>query len=384
MSLDTDVLILGGGCAGLSLATALAQQASHLRVHILESRQSYRRDRTWCFWNTESHPFSAGVAHRWNSWRVRHAGSEVRQSSNRYTYEYLPADHFYRIATDTVQNAGHILSMGVHACAIRPRDNHVEADTDAGLLSARWVFDSRPRDASVLKPVLMQRFLGWHIATTEPCFDPSVVELMDFQPHEVSGRAVFFYVLPFSATEALVEATFLDDPALPQPEAEVVLRRFLERMPTGGYRVLYTEAGALPMGEQSSDKSEISEEPNKRVVDIGTRGGRIKPSSGYAFLRIQRQSKALAQALAAGSRLPSRFESPLYSVLDSIFLRALQRDSERAPVYFLALFRRIPPDILVRFLSETAGLGESLRVMRALPKLDFLQAALLPAKGLPA
>ncbi len=381
MSLDTDVLILGGGCAGLSLATALAKQAPHLRVHILESRQSYRRDRTWCFWNTEPHLFTAGVSHRWDAWRVRHAGSEVRQRSNRYTYEYLAADQFYRLATDTVRNAGHVLSMGVHACAIRSKDNHVEADTDAGLLSARWVFDSRPRDSSVSKPVLIQRFLGWHISTTEPCFDPSVVELMDFQPHEVSGRTVFFYVLPFSATEALVEATFLDDPALPQPEAELVLRRFLGRMPTGGYQVLYTETGALPMGEQ---KPERSKEPQSRVVEIGTRGGRVKPSSGYAFLRIQRQSTALAKALAAGSSLPSRFESPLYSVLDSVFLRALQLDSARAPVYFLALFRRIPPDILVRFLSETAGLTESLRVMQALPKLDFLQAALLAAKGIPA
>ena len=76
-SLDTDVLILGGGCAGLSLATALAQWAPQLRVHILESRRSYTRDRTWCFWHAGSHPFSAGVTHRWPGWRVRHAGARL-------------------------------------------------------------------------------------------------------------------------------------------------------------------------------------------------------------------------------------------------------------------------------------------------------------------
>ncbi len=381
MSLDTDVLILGGGCAGLSLATALALQAPHLRVQVLESRQSYRRDRTWCFWNTEPHPFAAGITHRWASWRVRRAGSEARQCSHRYTYEYLPADNFYRIATDTIRNAGHVLSMGVHARAIRPGKHFVEADTDAGLLRARWVFDSRPREPGNAQPVLLQRFLGWHICTAEPCFDPSVVELMDFQPHGENGRTVFFYILPFSTTEALVEATFLDDPSLPKPDADVVLRQYLERMPTGGYRVLYTETGALPMGEHGSGESK---RPHGRVIEIGTRGGRVKPSSGYAFLRIQRQSGALARALATGKKLPSTFESPLYRLLDSIFLRALKRDSERAPLYFLALFRRIPPDVLVRFLSEAAGPSEMLRVMRALPKLDFLQAALLPAKGLPA
>lgn len=381
MSFDTDVLILGGGCAGLSLATALAQRAPHLRVHILESRQGYRRDRTWCFWNTEPHSFAAGITHRWANWRVRHAGSEAQQRSSCYTYDHLPADRFYQLATDRIHNAGHVLSMGVHAAAIRPGHKHVEVDTDAGQLRARWLFDSRPQDSGIFRPVLIQRFLGWHIRTAAPCFDASVVELMDFMPHRESARTIFFYLLPFSSTEALVEATFLDDPSLDQPEAETALRQYLERMPTGGFRVLYTETGAIPMG---ASKSRDSKSPHPRVVDIGTRGGRVKPSSGYAFLRIQRQSAALAQALATGRRLPSTFESPLYGVLDSIFLRALQRDPERAPTYFMALFRRIPPDILVRFLSETAGPGEVLRIMLALPKLDFLQAALISGKALQA
>lgn len=381
MSLDTDVLILGGGCAGLSLAAALAQRAPHLHVHVLEPRPSYARDRTWCFWNTEPHPFTAGVTHSWAEWRVRHAGLDVRRRSRRYAYQHLPADRFYQLATEILHNAGHVLSLGVSAIALRPGDNYVEADTDAGLLRARWVFDSRPKVPGTSMPVLVQRFLGWHVRTAEPCFDPSAVELMDFQPRGEAGRTTFFYILPFSTTEALVEATFLDDPSLAKPDADFVLRQRLERMQTGGYQVLYTESGALPMGER---RPYMAKRSDRHIVDIGTRGGRVKPSSGYAFLRIQRQSAALAQALAAGASLPSTFESPLYGVLDAIFLRALQRDPERAPVYFTALFRRIPSDVLVRFLSETARPGEVLRVMQALPILDFLQAALLSAARQPA
>ena len=381
MTLDADVLILGGGCAGLSLATALAQRAPHLRVHILESREGYRRDRTWCYWNTESHPFAAGVTHRWASWRVRHAGSEVRQQSQRYTYDHLPADRFYELATDAIHKAGHMLSMGVRAGALRSSNNHVEADTNAGVLRARWIFDSRPPASDTCKPVLMQLFLGWHVCTAEPCFDASVVELMDFMPHEVNGRTTFFYLLPFSATEALVEATFLDDPSLPQAEADTILRKYLDRISTGGYRVLYTEAGAIPMGGSVPHQSH---RPHERIVDIGTRGGRVKASSGYAFLRIQRQSAALARALAAERDIPSSFEPALYGVLDSIFLRALKQDSERSPIYFMTLFRRIRSDSLVRFLSESAGPGEALRVMLALPKLEFLKAALSSGKAMQA
>ena len=378
MSLDTDVLILGGGCAGLSLATALSQSAPHLHVHILEPRTQYRRDRTWCFWSAEPHLFSDGITHHWQSWRIRSDGTEARQRSCRYTYDHLPADRFYQIATAAIERSGHALSMGVEAQTPHQQKDFCEVQTNLGDLRSRWVFDSRPR-VTALRPVIIQRFLGWHVQTARACFDPSVVDLMDFQPGTHPGRTTFFYLLPFSPTEALVEATFLDDPALPPPDADTLLRQYLERLPTGGYQVLYQEAGALPMGDHTPPTPSTT-----HIVDIGTRGGRVKPSSGYAFLRIQRQSTALAKALAAGTPLPTTVDPPCYSLLDAIFLRALKRTPERTSLYFMALFRRLPPDTLVRFLSETAGAAEIAHVMLALPKLDFLQAALLRTKALPA
>lgn len=72
------------------------------------------------------------------------------------------------------------------------------------------------------------------------------------------------------------------------------------------------------------------------------------------------------------------FESPVYPALDRIFLAALGRHPERAALYFLELFRRIPADLLVPFLSETAGVQAIASAMLALPKLDFAAAALSP------
>ena len=61
--------ILGGGCAGLSLGSALAERG--VVATILERRKSYVRDRTWCFWNVQPHRFDEAITHRWSRWAVR-------------------------------------------------------------------------------------------------------------------------------------------------------------------------------------------------------------------------------------------------------------------------------------------------------------------------
>ena len=52
---DYDLIIIGGGCAGLSLARRLIEDESTLRVLILEHRDAYSDDRTWCFWENSDH-----------------------------------------------------------------------------------------------------------------------------------------------------------------------------------------------------------------------------------------------------------------------------------------------------------------------------------------
>jgi len=373
MSLDADVLILGGSCAGLSLAAALSERAPKLHVKTLEGRSHYSRDRTWCFWNTAQHPFSAGVTHRWHSWRVRHAEGEARQHSRRYSYQHLPADHFYELAAEKIYRAGQELALGVEVHSVEGKGGACEVETSQGKLRSRWVFDSRNPEVGEQKSILEQRFISWHVRTERACFDASVVDLMDFQSAGSAVEQHSLYVLPFSATEALVEATFLDHPKLLPADAEAMLCQYMRQLSSTDYRVLYGEAATLPMGVYRTHRH-----AQGSVVNIGTRGGRLKASSGYAFQRIQRQSAAFADALAKQAPLPQTFEPRFYSILDQIFLRALQSAPDRVASYFMMMFRKLPPDTLVRFLSETASPGEVLQVMLSLPKSDFLKAAILP------
>ncbi len=263
------------------------------------------------------------------------------------------------------------------ATAISAMPNGYKVDTSSGLLSTRFLFDSRPLKSSPATNSWTQRFTGWHVRTQDPVFNSSVVELISFQPVTVAGRLLFFYVLPFAPDEAMVEATSLDMAGLCTSDLQGELHTWLEEKTNGrAYEVLFHEQGALPMPAQA---------PSPRPVDggygIGIRGGRIKPSSGYDFLRIQRQSRLLAQALTMHQRLPQQFELAHYARLDRVFLRAMTQNPTSAPDYFFRLFERTPADVLVRFLSECGSLAESVRTALALPWTPFTKAALMAGRS---
>ena len=373
---DAEVAILGGGCAGLSLAVALARVSPACRVHVLEERTAYVRDRTWCLWNAEPHPFESCVTHSWNRWRVRLQGESVLRQSDRYAYQHIPADRFYDVALRSIAaSSQQQITLGTRVESVVPDGRGFRIETDRGSLQAARVFDSRPQanSSGTQTGGLVQRFSGWHVVTERPCFDSSTVELMDFQPSDIAGRTIFFYTLPFSANEALVEATYLDHPELAAANAEDALAAWLENV-TGGtaYQVAFREHGALRMQTARHADRDARSSTCQR---IGTAGGRVKASSGYAFLRIQRQSAAIANALAGGVNPPTQLEPRRYEVLDRVFMKALRRDSTAAPGYFLELFRKVPPDALVRFLSECGSPGETIKVAFALPKFPFASAA---------
>jgi lycopene beta-cyclase len=380
--LDADVAILGGGCAGLSLAVALARTAPSCRVHVLEERTEYVRDRTWCLWNAEPHPFESCVTHSWNRWRVRSAGESVLRHSDRYAYQHIPADRFYESALHTIaKSTRQEISLGTRVQSVTRDTKGFRIETERGSLTASWVFDSRPKTMLSIPQTsgLIQRFSGWHVISERPCFDSTTVELMDFQRSDVPGRTVFFYTLPFSTHEALVEATYLDHPALAPASAGDALAEWLENLTSGSsYRVQFREQGALRMEATGS----IERSPClSRCMPIGTAGGRVKASSGYAFLRIQRQSLAFAHALANDLTPPQQLEPVRYELLDNVFMNALSRNPDAAPSYFLQLFRNVPPDVLVRFLSECGSAAETLRVAFSLPKLPFAAAAAASLAG---
>lgn len=105
------------------------------------------------------------------------------------------------------------------------------------------------------------------------------------------------------------------------------------------------------------------------ILNIGTRGGMVKPSSGYAFLRIQHDSAAIVRSLEKYKHpftipsSPSRFR-----LVDTILLQILKNRSDLSVQVFSDLFSKNPIHRLLRFMDET------LQVMSSVPGLPFMAA----------
>ncbi len=364
---DAEIAIVGAGAAGLSLAWQLVERGLHgRRVILLEPRTRYERDRTFCFWNDQPHPFVELASHRWPRWRVRGEGEWIVRSAPGLAYHHLPADAFYeRVLARLEETPGVELRLGVRVEALQESVGGVVVDTDSRDLRAGAVFDSRPIRGPVSPDdvTLLQHFEGWQIRCDHDVFDPTMATLMDFAVSQEHGIH-FVYVLPYGPREALVEATWF--------AAETVdddtYRRFLERylraeLRLEAWEIVHRERGVIPMTTAAAPVR-----VGRRVYRIGLAGGMAKPSTGYAFQSIQRFSREMAARLDR-EELP---EPPAprgwrARTLDRIFLSYLERYPSRGPSIFADLFGRVEPELLIRFLGDRASAADCLRVMRALP-----------------
>jgi lycopene beta-cyclase len=367
-----DIIIVGGGLGGLSLAVELAApQFVHLSVLVLEKRTDYTRDRTWSYWTDKPHRYSHLERKRWQQWGVSLHDEHYTHSSQQIAYATLDADAFYRSALQTIAKERHIeLRLGSDVLSVATSAVTLQSGQ---ALRARTVLDARPILAQQ-PSALVQQFAGWEVTTQQDVFEPQSVQLMAFEP---DARGLhFWYVLPYSARCALVESTWVS-PAQWQPDYRTELENYVQTLCAGGsYAVAYQEQGVL--GLQTSLRNSAA------PVGLGRNGGTLRAATGYAFLDTIGHAEQLAQSLAAhlqsGSGLPwqpQRYQrAALDTWMDDVFLQVLAQDWQAAPHYFMQIFKQLGAQDAVAFLTGRATYAQRLSVMRSLPVRPFASAAI--------
>lgn len=371
-----DYAIVGGGCAGFQLLYQLAQQPGWATRRVLLLTDDQRLHRSWCFWSRDPNPpFHALIQHSWASLRVRGAGFSRTAAIAPYQYHYLSGDAFFRYFNDV------FLPMHVNITRIVTTvDSITRPSTDFMLTGSGETWRAHQVFSSRLPPMspsprfrLWQHFSGWFVKTDRPVFDAQTVTLMDFTVPQQRGAVQFGYILPFSATNALIEITIFSAAAYSDQHYTDLLTDYMyTNFPGTSFTIEMTEQGQIPMTDFPFSRYGPAGE-----VLLGTAAGLVKATTGYAFRRIGLDSAQLARHLAANSPTD---QHPIgwpatrgrFRFYDRLLLGIMAEQPTVGVIVLSTLFRHGSFPAILCFLDEESGLLTDIGLISRLPYTPFL------------
>ncbi len=374
-----DILILGAGCAGTSLAHYLDDYGYAEKVVLLDNRTTFDRDQRWCSWAKLPESLTPLVQKSWREWKVCDETRSTVQTSENFSYQQIYAPQFFA----HFHSRWHSLetpieiSLGEKVERIEESWGFVEVTTNRDVWRANLVFDARHQGSANLTNVkkksgiyLHQTFFGWTIEFPRPVFNEKSATLMDFRTAQTDG-ANFIYVLPYSDRKALVESTSFSPNSTDWDNHLQAVKTYVAKNFGDDYEIKAEESGELPM-----TTAKIPAKSGEKIFNLGVAGGSVRPSSGYAFHRIQRQTSAIARAIREKDKIPEIVAPGKYNFFDAVFLEAIARQPNSAKESFLRMFEQVSPDSLIRFLTDESSYSDDLAVISALPKKSFSAASL--------
>jgi len=349
-----DYIIVGGGCAGLSLAYELEinNKLNSKTLAIIEPRAEYKRDKTWSFWKVINHNFDDCIIKNWNNFSINSPSGSQELKTKSFPYQSIDSGLYYRKINTLLSKNKNIQFF----------KNINEIDTNNS-----FIFNSVPESA-LDKTKLWQHFQGVEIEVEKDIFDDEIINLMDFNCDQ-RNSVHFFYTLPFTKNKALIETTWLsrfDDDKLKDYDSQI--EKYIEEtLGIQKYKINFKERGAIPLFYPSSTKK-----LNK--INIGSAGGMTRLSTGYTFLNIQEHSKYIRENIDNIIGAKNYTIGKKYEFLDNIFLRVLEKYPERMPNIYLKMFKS-KTNTVIKFLSNKSNILEDILIILKMPqKWIFVKA----------
>ena len=346
-----DYIIIGGGCAGLSLAYELDlhQKLNEKTLAIVEPRTEYKRDKTWSFWKVSSHNFDDCVKKSWKKFSIKTPSDSKVIKCDNFPYESIDSGLFYNKINDRLGKNKNIKFF----------KNIKDLNTNNS-----FIFNSVPSLENA-ESNLWQNFHGIEIETSEEFFNDSTVDLMDFDCDQ-RNNVHFFYVLPFNKNKAMIETTWLskEDGALKDYESQI--KNYINRLGLKDYKINFKEEGSIPLFHPINEKE-------KNRINIGTAGGMTRLSTGYTFLNIQEHSKYIRMNIENIKNTKKYEIGKKYQFLDKIFLRVLKKHPEKMPDIFSNMFSA-SYGAAIKFLSNKSNILEDLSIILKMPKWIFIKS----------
>ncbi len=368
-----DYTFLGLGCGNSLLLFELDKNGLlyNKSILIIDPIEKIKNDKTFCFWLEPEliNEYDLKDLVR-KEWGKVCAGNNQIQSLGKYKYYHIPSLSLYnkvarvlsKYNVKTIQEefTGNTFQNG-ELISIRMPNNEFQS---------RYVFDNRPPEYAIsnkLEIQIYQSFYGWEIKTQNKKFDSDTFTMMDFEiPQDDATQ--FMYILPYAENHALFEITRFGEKIIEKEEAEQYLKIYLESKEID-FRIEQTESGVIRMFNTPA----INIQKESNIFNTGERGGSLKPSTGYSFIRSLYHAKEITKSLITADKVNKN--QTRFSYYDRLLLQILKNNSLKGKDIFTNLFSKNNVENVLTFLDERSTPREEITIFKSLPIKLFVIAA---------
>jgi lycopene beta-cyclase len=368
-----DYIICGAGAAGLSLAVRLAN--TDKEVLLLDSDAKDKNDRTFSFWKQESGFFDNIIAKTWPNLKFLSDDVIINLDIGDYSYNMIRGLDFYEHCMKIINDAPNLHFKQERVEKIIEDHSSVSVYSQSSQYQAEFAFKSyfdQNIDFSKTHFVI-QHFLGYEVKCPENTFDETSAIFMDFSIPQ-GDETRFMYVLPSNDQQALIELAIFSNDIPEDSFYEGIINKYIdENLGIKQYDIESVEKGSIPMTDYKFPFDKTS-----RIIPIGTAAGVVKPSSGYAFQRIQEHSDAIINCIGNNEH-PSKAQGIFkarFKKYDSIFLNAILTGKTTGKKVFTHMFKKTNAELMFRFLDERTKFHEDITVFNGPPMIPFIRAFL--------
>ena len=188
---------------------------------------------------------------------------------------------------------------------------------------------------------------------------------MDFSIDQ-KDETRFFYVLPLSDKKALIEFTVFSKDLLKKDEYELELIKYIKSLKIDKYKIIEDEFGVIPMTCYPFERKNTS-----KILNIGTAGGWTKPSSGYTFKFIEKNTIKLLTHIKKNTQFLNFKIKTRHWIYDLIFLDVLYKNNYLGSNLFTKMFSKNPMEKIFMFLDNETSITDELKITASFPKRIF-------------
>ncbi|AGI27208.1 Lycopene cyclase [Candidatus Portiera aleyrodidarum] len=363
---DIDILILGGGCTGLSLAYYLSYLPNKCNILIIENKTLYHNDKTWCGWRTKNHAFITCCTIFWYSFYIKKAKPYYSIINSSIPYEYIRSIFFYKKILNRITNISNIQYYKNKIINIKEYKNYISIKLNTGkYTNARWVIDTIPKQIKIYSPWQWQTFFGIELYFNNIFKNFSKPYLMNFYltKYLKSNNFNFIYILPIKKNKVLFEWTIFSN-----KDIFIInnLLIFYINMKIGihNYKILRKETGHIPMA-YIKNQTKIN-----HLAKLY--GCYIRTSNGFSFHQIQQWAIKGAYNISINKKLIIPNIHYFFIFLDYIFMRTIERYPNISLLLYNNIFYYINSNSLIYFFTNTSTILDILNIVLFIKPKVFL------------